>query len=75
MKIKIIDLLNKISNGEEVPKKIKFMNSIWEYCKNGNTLDYINYYGSCLMECVPIHKVSLNEGIKLAYNWFLENYK
>ena len=21
------------------------------------------------------HKVSLNEGIKLAYNWFLENYK
>lgn len=22
-----------------------------------------------------MHKVSLNEGIKLAYNWFLENYK
>lgn len=21
------------------------------------------------------HKVSLNEGIKLAYNWFLKNYK
>ena len=21
------------------------------------------------------HKVSLNEGIKLAYTWFLENYK
>ena len=33
MKIKVIDLLVKIANGEKVPKKIKFTNSIWEYCK------------------------------------------
>lgn len=29
--IKIIDLLNKIANGEEVPKKIKINNVIYEY--------------------------------------------
>lgn len=31
MKIKIIDLLNMISKGEEVPKKIKIKNVIYEY--------------------------------------------
>lgn len=31
--MKIIDLLNKISNGEEVPKKIKYDNSIYEYIR------------------------------------------
>lgn len=65
MKIKIIDLLLKIANGEKVPKKIKYVDSIWEYCKNGSTLDYINDYGNCLMECVPIHKVSLNEELEI----------
>ena len=30
-KIKIIDLLNKIANGEEVPEKIKINNVIYEY--------------------------------------------
>ncbi len=36
MKIKIIDLLNKIANGEKVPKKIKYNNNIYEYCQNDN---------------------------------------
>ena len=31
MKIKIIDLLNKIANKEQVPEKIKYNNKIWEY--------------------------------------------
>ena len=31
MKIKIIDLLTKIANGEEVPKKIKWENIIYAY--------------------------------------------
>lgn len=31
MKIKVIDLLNKIANGEEIPKKIKINNVIYEY--------------------------------------------
>lgn len=29
--MKIIDLLNKIANGEEIPKKIKYRDKIWEY--------------------------------------------
>ena len=61
MKIKIIDLLNKIANGEELPKKIKFLNSIWEYCKDGSTQDYINDYYTCLMGFVAINKVDLND--------------
>ena len=30
--MRIIDLLNKIANGEEVPKKIKVLGSIYYYC-------------------------------------------
>lgn len=32
--IKIIELLNKIANGEEVPKKIEFEENIFEYVSN-----------------------------------------
>ena len=38
--MKIIDLLNKIANGEEVPKKIKYNNKIWNY-KEG-IMEYIS---------------------------------
>lgn len=38
--MKVIDLLNKIANGEEVPEKIKFENVIYEYDKERK--DYIN---------------------------------
>lgn len=31
MKIKIIDLLVKMANREELPKKIKYRDKIWEY--------------------------------------------
>ena len=37
--MKIIDLLNKIANGEEVPKKIKFMNIIY----NWDIVGYLHY--------------------------------
>jgi hypothetical protein len=30
--MKVIDLLNKIANGEEVPKKIKYYDLIYEFC-------------------------------------------
>lgn len=30
-KIRVIDLLNKIANGEDVPKKIKWRDKIWDY--------------------------------------------
>lgn len=29
--MKIIDLFNKIANGEDAPKKIKYRDKIWEY--------------------------------------------
>lgn len=35
-KIKIIDLLNMISKGEEVPKKIKYNKKIYEYSQKDN---------------------------------------
>lgn len=31
--MKVIDLLNKIANGEEVPERIKWNDVIWEYNK------------------------------------------
>lgn len=65
MKIKIIDLLAKIANNEEVPKKIKFKHSIWEYCKDGSTQDYINDYDKCLMEFLAINKDGLNQDVEI----------
>lgn len=44
--MKIIDLLNKIANGEEVPKKIKYNNIILSYDKDLS--DYYKYYGEYL---------------------------
>ena len=38
--MKVIDLLNKIANGEEVPKQIKARGVIWEFDKKYN--DYHN---------------------------------
>lgn len=37
--IKIIDLLNRMANGEEVPEKIKYDNIIWE---KRFSKDYVN---------------------------------
>ena len=41
MKIKVIDLLIKIANGEEVPKKIKWENIIYAYSEYDK--DYLEY--------------------------------
>lgn len=51
-KIRIIDLLNKISRGEEVPKKIRFDNINWNkvygekymYYKNDYDCDFFLYF-------------------------------
>ena len=40
-KIKVIELLNRIFNGEEVPKKIKYLNRIYKFYKGEK--DYISY--------------------------------
>lgn len=44
--MKVIDLLNKIANGEEVPKKIKFGDKIWKY----NSGDKIWKYNSIVQD-------------------------
>ena len=60
--IKVIDLLNKIANGEEVPKKIK-------YC--GITFEHINYYyrsesgNSDLSSYIYSNKDELNEEVEI----------
>ena len=62
MKIKIIDLLNKIANGEEVPKKIKWLGKTYEYSHNdrfyyqNSWSMYRDFYteGNCLNEDVEI---------------------
>lgn len=45
--MKVIDLLNKITNGEEVPEKIKHINNVWfynetnkDYCRNSGSFIY-----------------------------------
>ena len=40
--IKIIDLLNKIANGEEVPKKIRFDNTNWNRICGEKYVYYVN---------------------------------
>lgn len=46
--IKVIDLLNKIANGEEVPNKIKWDDYIFEYDKNDKM--YLNCYFNTICE-------------------------
>jgi len=41
--IRVIDLLNKIANGEEVPKKIKYKDFIYEYFEQETVIDYRCY--------------------------------
>lgn len=65
MKIKVIDMLVKIANGEKVPKKIKFWNSIWEYCKDDRTQDYIDDDDKCLMGLLAINKDGLNQYVEI----------
>lgn len=42
--MKIIDLLNMIANGEEVPEKIKYDTKEMKY--NHNKQDYLGYYSN-----------------------------
>lgn len=47
MKIKIIDLLNKIYNNNNIPKRIIYRNCGWEYNEVYN--DFIDEYGNYLL--------------------------
>ena len=58
--MKIIDLLNKIAKGEEVPKKIKYDNYEWVYIDNEYANDrmrmtlFSDYIESnyCIIDCL-----------------------
>ena len=63
--MKVIDLLNTIANGEEVPKKIIFEDITYEYedgvdYKNGTGLDK-----TFLMEAICTCEEDLNKEIKI----------
>lgn len=46
--MKVIELLTKIANGEEVPKKIRFDDMIWNKMCGEKNIYYINEYDSDL---------------------------
>jgi len=61
--MKVIDLLNKIANGEEVPKRIEYRNKIFVYDKDNQCYIVENYneYNDLLME------LSNHKGTDLLY--------
>ena len=60
--MKIIDLLNKIANGEEVPKKIKYKNKKYKYDEG---VDYIDERGIYLLSNEPINIAFLNDEVEI----------
>lgn len=85
MKIKIIDLFNKIANNEEVPKKIKYFAEIYEYSEemkfyyqNGFSM-YRDFFteGNCLndeIEIIEEGKEIEIEKIGKIYDGFTDSY-
>ena len=59
--MKIIDLLNKIANGEETPKKFKFANQI--FIKEG--LRYIDEDGDDIFESIFNDFSNINDEIEI----------
>ena len=67
MKIKIIDLLNKIANNEEVPKKINFRGNIYEW-EDGWYLTKEKNYKVCLGGKKEDHNIlitAFNEDVEI----------
>lgn len=80
MKIKIIDLFNKIANGEEVPKEVRFADFIFEYDEDDqmyydNKYENICDYAFLNDEVEIIEEKSTQEEIKECTNKFLEVWK
>ena len=60
--MKVIELLNKINNYEEVPKKIKFDNTIFEYSKNQKEYSHKKddgYYETLLYRVMNTHFIDI----------------
>lgn len=61
--MKIIDLLNKIANGEEIPKEINYKGTLYSY---NDDIDYENQYGGFLMDsAVCICPEDLNDEVEI----------
>ena len=65
--MKIIDLLVKIANGEEVPKKFKFKNSSYnkEFYFDGDIYKYKDYDGEYAMTDDISIEIALNDEIEI----------
>ena len=68
-KVKIIDLLNKIANGEEAPKKIKYKDIEYEY----NEKSYIDGFDDDLFVNVYCNEIDLNEEVEIIEEDIKEN--
>lgn len=83
MKIKIIDLFNKIVNNDEVPKKIRYFGEIYEYSEemkfyyqNCSSM-YRDFFteGNCLNDEVEIIEEEKEiEKIGKIYDGFTDSY-
>ena len=77
LRIKIIDLLNKIANNEEVPKKIKWLGKTYEYSHNdrfyyqNSWSMYRDFYteGNCLNDEVEILNEAKEDKIQKIYHF------
>lgn len=82
-KMKIIDLLNKVANGEEVPTKFTYISFLWEYDirskmwftyyqKDGETLnhrlDRVFFLNLCLNDEVEIIEDEIVEDVPKEVN-------
>lgn len=53
--MKVIDLLNKIANREDVPFKVMWRDKEWKY--NSRNQDYYDYNGNALFENLSIIRI------------------
>lgn len=60
--MRVIDLLNKIANGEEVPKKIKIFDTIFKYSKSNNF--YFDKSAFSLSRYLDVN-LSLNDEVEI----------
>ena len=74
MKIKIIDLLNKVANGEEVPKRIKYENETRIYNENDRDYEHIGdrantelylFYGVLSSRTGELFEKCLNDEVEI----------
>ena len=66
-KIKIIDLLNKVANGEEVPKKVKFDDKIFEHDNDDYVIksEYPDVSDDYLFDNICANKEELNFEVEI----------